>query len=248
MHKALRPRAFAADPEVGDSKRQWLDWHKSFTTYVGQIENVTETNKLNLLINHIDAAVYEYISEAGTYNEEDSQILSDTFAKIPSSIFARYALMSCKQLTGESLDIYLQKLKRLSVDCNYQAVSAQVHKEEAIRNAVIGGIISSNIRQRLLEDNNLTLQAAFDKARSLETAQKNAEMYHASIPQQTIPPKIAKLQSSANDEESTEPACSSGKYSAATNENCMFCGNKKHLRKFCPAKSVTCFKCSKVCR
>ena len=55
----------------------------------------------------------------------------------------------------------------------------------------MGETISSNIRQRLLEDNNLTLQAAFDKARSLETAQKNAEMYHASIPQQTIPPQIA---------------------------------------------------------
>ena len=65
-----------------------------------------------------------------TYNEA-IQILSDTFAKTPSSIFARYALMSPKLLTGESLDIYLQKLKRLSVDCNYQAVSDQVHKEEA---------------------------------------------------------------------------------------------------------------------
>ena len=100
----------------------------------------------------------------------------------------------------------------------------------------------------------MTLQAAFNKARSLETAQKNAEMYHASIPQQTIPPQIAKLQSSANDEQSTEPACSSGKYSDATNDNCMFCGNKRHPRKFCSAKSVPCFKCSKrghfskVCR
>ena len=60
---------FSPDPEVGDSRRQWLHWHKSSTTYVGQIENVTEANKLNLLINQIDAAVYECISEAGTYNE-----------------------------------------------------------------------------------------------------------------------------------------------------------------------------------
>ena len=100
----------------------------------------------------------------------------------------------------------------------------------------------------------MTLQAASDKARSLKTAPKNAKMYCASIPQQTIPPQIAKLQSSANDEELTEPACSSGKCSVATNENCMFCGNERHPHTFCPAKSVTCFKCSKrgrfskVCR
>ena len=48
MDKALRPRMFASDTEVGDSRRQWLHLHKSFTTYVGQIENVTEANKLNL--------------------------------------------------------------------------------------------------------------------------------------------------------------------------------------------------------
>ena len=82
----------------------------SLSRHVGQIENVTEANKLNLLINHIDTAVCEYIFEAGTYNEA-IQILSDTFAKTPSSLFARYALMSCKQLTAESLDIYLKKIE-----------------------------------------------------------------------------------------------------------------------------------------
>jgi len=48
--------------------------------------------------------------------------------------------------------------------------------EEAIRDAFIGGMMSNEIRKRLLEDDNLTLQATFDKARSLEIAQKNAEM------------------------------------------------------------------------
>ena len=30
--KHLRPRVFVADPESGDSKRQWKHWFKSFTT------------------------------------------------------------------------------------------------------------------------------------------------------------------------------------------------------------------------
>ena len=40
--------------------------------------------------------------------------------------------MTCKQQTEESLDSYLQKLKRISIDCNFQAVTALVHKKEAI--------------------------------------------------------------------------------------------------------------------
>ena len=41
---------------------------------------------------------------------------------------------------------------------------------------------------------------------------------------------------------------------AAVTEKCMFCGNKRHPRKMCPARMITCFKCSKkghfakVCR
>ena len=51
--------------------------------------------------------------------------------------------MSCKQQIGESLDVYFHKLRRFSVECDFQAVSAQVHKE-AIRDAFIGSIISSD--------------------------------------------------------------------------------------------------------
>ena len=54
--KASRSQLFSADPESGDSKRQWIHWHKSFTTYLAQIENVFEANKFILLINHIDAS------------------------------------------------------------------------------------------------------------------------------------------------------------------------------------------------
>ena len=62
--------------------------------------------------------------------EDDVELLSHTYAKSPSPIFARYALMTCKQQTGESLDSYLQKLKRLSIDCDFQAVTALIHKKK----------------------------------------------------------------------------------------------------------------------
>ena len=67
--KHLRPRVFVADPESGDSKRQWKHWFKSFTTYIAQMQNLTESDKLNLLVNHIDAAVYEIISEAASFED-----------------------------------------------------------------------------------------------------------------------------------------------------------------------------------
>ena len=54
--------------------------------------------------------------------------------------------------------------------------------------------------------------------------------------------------------ESNLTNCSSDKeHSVAIIRKCMYCGNKKHPRKFCPAKDVICFNClkkghfSKVC-
>ena len=83
--KDLRPKVFVANPESTEAKRQWVHWYKSFTTYLSKIEGVTNEDKLNLLTNHIDASVYELISEATTY-EGAVTILANTYAKTPSTI------------------------------------------------------------------------------------------------------------------------------------------------------------------
>ena len=96
-------------------------------------------------------------------------------ATTPNSIFARYLLRSCKQQPSQSVDEFFQKLKQLCVDCNFRAVTAQVHKQEAIQDAFISGLASSEIRQGLLEEPELAIQVAFDKARSFKIAHDNAE-------------------------------------------------------------------------
>ena len=47
-----------------------------------------------------------------------------------------------------------------------------------IRDAFISGIQSHEIRQRLLENLTLTLDNAFEQARSLEMVQKSADAYN----------------------------------------------------------------------
>ena len=51
----------------------------------------------------------------------------------------------------ETLDQYVQVLVLLSRDCNFRAVSAEEHRDGAVREAFIQGIRSAPIRQRLLE-------------------------------------------------------------------------------------------------
>jgi len=81
---------------------------------------------------------------------------------------------------GESLEEFFQRLKKLCAECNFTAVSAVQSRNASIRDAFIAGLCSPYIRQRLLEDNVTEIWAAFDKARSLDDAQRNAQSYTSS--------------------------------------------------------------------
>ena len=116
--KDIRPKIFSTHLETDDAKRQWLHWNPSFTIYINKLGKVDAEDKLNLLINHFDATVYELFSEVPDYDDAIN-LLTNTYARAASPIFARYALKTCNHKVGESLDVYLQNLKRLSTDCNF---------------------------------------------------------------------------------------------------------------------------------
>ena len=108
--------------------------------------------------------LYEYNDECKTY---DSAIiaLDGVFIKTANEVFARDRLATTRQKPGQSMDKYLQELRRLSKDCNFRAVSKTEHRDGFIRDAFINGILSHPRRQRLLEESTLTIEAAFQKAR-----------------------------------------------------------------------------------
>ena len=108
------------------------------------------------------------------------QVTRLIYIKPKNEIFARYLLSTRKQDPGETLDQFLQQLKTLAKDCNFKATSAEEASDDAIRDAFISGLLSCNIRQRLLENSSLDLQTAFTNARSLEMAEKQNLSYRPS--------------------------------------------------------------------
>ena len=99
-------------------------------------------------------------------------ILEEIFEKPKNSVFCRHLLATRRQQTDDSVDQYLQSLKRLAKDCDFQAVTATQARDEYIRDAFINGLTSNYIRQRLLENKTLDLNTAYDQALTLEMAQR----------------------------------------------------------------------------
>ena len=111
---------------------------------MGRIERVTDQDKLDILISLLDTSVYSYISENANFNDAIAR-LEGLYVKPVNEVYARHRLNTCKQNPGDSLEDFLERLKALSINCNFVDSTSATIKEAAVRDAFISGIISGHI-------------------------------------------------------------------------------------------------------
>lgn len=178
MEKALKPERLDLDASSPNASKQWKHWRRTFENFLEEVAEGSgrQPNKLRTLINYVSHTVYEYIDELEDYDECIMK-LEELYCKTPNEIFARHCLATRRQESTESIEEYLVALQKLSKDCNFKAVSADVYRKEMVRDSFIRGLNSSYIRQRLLENKTLSKEEAYIQALSLHDAQKNSNLY-----------------------------------------------------------------------
>lgn len=241
MAKLLRPQRLDIDPNSPNASKEWKHWLRSFNNFVTECGDQAP-DKHRTLENFASAMVFEIIEDCASFDDAVT-LLTNLYVKTPNEIFARHMLATRRQQSGESLDEFLQVLRSLSKTCNLKAVSAETYREELIRDSFISGINSSLIRQRLLENITLTLQAAYDQAKSLDLAQKNNDAYgtpSAYVAATTLASKIPGEQPP----ESVTPTLAVST-SSTSSKNCYFCGSSYHARINCRARNSVCNSCGK---
>ena len=242
----LKPCRLDVDPTSPKAAKEWKHWKRTFDNFITE-HGEGAPDKFRSIVNFVSSDVFEYVEECTTY-DEDVETLTKLYVKTPDTVFARHQLASRKQKPGENLDEFLEELKKLSKNCNFLAVSAEVYRSEMIRDSFINGLSSSYIRQSLLESIQLTLEQAHDKARTLDLAQKNSETYS----QNTQPTVAAALTSEIIEPDSPESQSSIAALRKGTKQStrkisCYFCGGPMHAsRSLCPARDATCHNCSKT--
>ncbi|XP_004209566.1 uncharacterized protein LOC101235339 [Hydra vulgaris] len=245
MSKILKPTRLDLDHNAPTASKEWKHWKRTFENF---IEDCGEDapDKFRSIINFVSSNVYDYIEECDSY-ESVIETLENLYIKTPNEIFARHQLLARHQTSSESLEDFLQELRKLSKNCNYKDVSAEQYREEQIRDAFISGINSNCIHQRLLENSTLNLQSAFNQARSLDIAQRNSDSY-----MQKTSSFSSNLNIAAAIKLPEEPSAALNAMTINPQTKCIYCGNPSHnqrnqtsARKNCPAQNVTCFKCGK---
>lgn len=163
--KLFRPSTFAV--EADGSKAATTAWQHCIATFSNFYDTLTEEQrkkpepfKYNLLVNHIAPNVFEHVSIKETYDDAVTAV-NALYIQPTNEIAARNELQTRPQQSEETLNQYLQALKLLSKPCNLKAVTATVNRDDNMRDSFIQGLISNDIRCRLLENSTLTLAWAY---------------------------------------------------------------------------------------
>ena len=173
----MKPSKLDVGPNSAKATKHFKLWLKTFTNFVTRClaapwtDGVPEPNKLEILCAYVTADLYELIEGLDSYDAAIAK-LKASFIKTPNVSFSRHQLATRKQKAGESLEEFLQALHVMSKGCSLRNVSAGEYRLDLVRDAFINGLASHHISQRLLESNELTVDQAFNKARSLFQAQE----------------------------------------------------------------------------
>ena len=134
----------------------------------------------------------------------------------------------------------------------FRAVTAEQYRWELVHDAFINGLASAAVQQRLLERDDLSLEAAFELAYSLERAQQQSSSYSINVATSNV---VLQRQRSADSLAGADVGSAYAPVSdplphglAATVENkrCYFCGRPYHKRSRCPARYATCHTCKVI--
>ena len=146
----------------------WRKFIKRFEIYLiaAEKEKKADKVKVNLLLNCAGRdAIEEYTHFMITYGPEQS---ADSFADVckkfeelfqgaKNVIYEGLVFNQRSQKEGVRIDNFVSGLQRLALSCEFGTL-----KDSLIRDRIVGGVLSDDLRGELLKKPDLTLQAAHD--------------------------------------------------------------------------------------
>ena len=111
-----------------------------------------------------------------------------------NKFYERYVFRQCTQEPQESLDSYVTRLKKLVVNYEY-ASTPELLQQESIIDQIIEKGRSTELRKKLLQEKNLTLEKVQDIARALESSNLHASIIEKNKSEN---PQVSKVVSNSN--------------------------------------------------
>lgn len=170
------------------------------------------------------------------------KLLKQHLAPKVNVVAERYKYRKCEQAIGQTITEFIIELKASSQSCDFGTFLQQ-----ALRDQFVAGVHNSGLRTKLLTEEGLTFEKAYEIGRSWEAAEHECkEMQEASklatLKQRTAWKPSEKMPAKQNRK---GPTHAGSKPSSERDKNCFRCG-RAHNPESCPAKQWTCYACGMV--
>lgn len=234
------------DPKSGD-----------ITSYLERLEqlficNVVEDNKkVPLLLTLIGGETYNVLKDLvspelpSTKSFADlKRALGDHYNPKRLVIAERYKFYNSNQESNEDIKSFVARLKKLTQYCNFGQFLS-----ECLRDKLVCGLRSATIKRKLLSEDNLTFERAYEIAVSMELTEGQIKFMGAESSQLLVVEesldKVSLKKKRSIDEKKVGKENQEREFSSGQIKPCFRCG-RKHNPNTCPAKSWQCFKCKSV--
>ena len=235
------PAAFLECP--GEPKVAFDDWKKLFDNYLYAIggSNFPAQRKRALLIHCLGTEgqrLYNTLPLAADTYDGTVQALTAFFTKKVNVPAERYRFRQRAQAVGESIDHYLAALRELVKKCNFGAMES-----EMLRDQIIEKTCMPRVRERLLSEDDLTLEKTITLVRTMETAMADAKTF-----MEADTSNVNAVYKQGNRMSETQSPRRQREDRRSGTSQCYRCGSSNHMAndQSCPAKNSKCNTCGKM--
>ena len=225
----------------GNKLEHWPLWKQQWANYVviSRLDAQSQDYQTAMLLNSIGTDALK-VFNGFVFAPNEARDVSNIIRKFDEHIigqlnetYERYRFNCRNQTPGEAVDAFITALRNLAKNCNF----CECMRESLLRDRVIMGILDSDLRKRLLQMPDLTINLCIDMCRAYE-ATENRMRYMEGSPQvevHTVKP--------------THPSAHSTKGKMRGQQRkqvkCRFCGKTHEMTKeSCPAWGKLCSKCN----
>ncbi|XP_064463106.1 uncharacterized protein LOC135374016 [Ornithodoros turicata] len=234
--ETLLPAFPKFDPHTDASSlaQRWTKRHARFENFL-LAANVTDpTRKRAMLLHYAGEEVYDIFQTLpDTQSDYDTAVarLKAHFTPKKNTVYEKHVFRQAKQDTGETLDQFQVRLRRLAATCEF----ANIDKE--LVSQIIEGTASHGLRRAALRDTDITLDKLLGIGRSLKIAKLQASNIEGPPQHQTIQ-KVAMNKPWRGGATRKE-----NRFNHRSSQKCFGCGGNwphKNGKASCPARGATC--------
>jgi len=241
----------------GNIAENWRKWKQRWTLYAkaSGVDAKDEETQCAVFLHTIGDEALE-VYDTFTFTESEENKIEPLIGKFDAYCspkknvtYERYLFFSCGQ-NGRSIDAFVTDLRTKAKTCEFGTL-----QDSLIKDRIVCGIDSKGIRERLLRNNELTLEVAINTVRAAETSKtqtenlNNASLEAAAVhtnkrPQKQKQPLRSQPQSKERDRKQSKKPC--GRCGAhhkpreckAFGYTCHRCQGKNHFAHMCRSKTT----------